>query len=253
MIGRDRRPTNLMRRPDGRTARPHGITSVAPKSEAATIAADRAEALALTPVSDEIAARLDRFVELLLQWQRTTHLIAPSTVPVIWTRHIADSLQLLPLLSQAKKPAKTIVDLGAGGGFPGLVLACALADVPGTTVHLVESNAKKAAFLREAQRLTGASAQVHCVRAEKFVERPPAPVDAVTARALASLKNLLDLSAPLLLAGAQAVFPKGQDVEVELTEASKYWNIQSSLVPSLTDSQARIVHVQSATRQTAGG
>lgn len=249
MIGRDRRPTNLMRRPDGRTARPHGIESVAPKSEAAAIAADRAEALALTPVPDAVAARLDKFVELLLQWQRTTHLIAPSTVPVVWTRHIADSLQLLPLLTKAK----TIVDLGAGGGFPGLVLACALADVPGTTIHLVESNAKKAAFLREAQRIAGASAQVHCVRAEKFVERPPAPVDAVTARAVASLKNLLDLSAPLLLAGAQAVFPKGQDVEVELTEASKYWNIQASLVPSLTDSQARIVHVQSATRQTAGG
>lgn len=249
MIGRDRRPTNLMRRPDGRTARPHGIASVAPKSEAATIAADRAEALALTPVSDEIAARLDKFVELLLQWQRTTHLIAPSTVPVVWTRHIADSLQLLPLLSKAK----TIVDLGAGGGFPGLVLACALADVPGTTIHLVESNAKKAAFLREAQRIAGASAQVHCVRAEKFVQKPPAPVDAVTARAVASLKNLLDLSAPLLLAGAQAVFPKGQDVEVELTEASKYWNIQASLVPSLTDSQARIVHVQSATRIPSGG
>lgn len=243
MIGRDRRQMNLPRRPDGRAPRPHDIASVAPKSEAAAIAEDRAEALKLTPVSDAVAARLDKFVELLLQWQRTTHLIAPSTVPTIWTRHIADSLQLVPLL----KDAKTIVDLGSGGGFPGIVLGCVLADRPGAVVHLVESNAKKAAFLREAQRLSGASAQVHCVRGEKFVDRPPASVDAVTARALSSLKNLLDLAAPLLLAGAQAVFPKGQDVEVELTEASKYWNIQSSLVPSLTDSQARIVHVQSIT------
>lgn len=249
MIGRDRRPTNLVRRPDGRTPRPHVIASVAPKSEAAAIAADREEALRLTPVSDAVSARLDRFVELLLQWQRTTHLIAPSTVPVVWTRHIADSLQLLPLLQDAR----TIVDLGAGGGFPGVVLGCVLADVPGATVHLVESNGKKAAFLREAQRLTGASAQVHCVRAEKFVDSPPAPVDAVTARALSSLKNLLDLAAPLLLAGAQAVFPKGQDVEVELTDASKYWNIQASLLPSLTDSQARIVHVRSAARIASGG
>src|ERR1700704_5018950 len=115
------------------------------------LASDRARALALTPVSRETSERLDRFVELLLTWQRTTNLIAASTIPHLWTRHVADSLQLLELAPDAR----VWIDLGSGGGFPGLVIACALADKPGALIHLVESNAKKAAFLREAQRVTG--------------------------------------------------------------------------------------------------
>src|SRR6202011_5545163 len=114
------------------------------------LSSDRAHALALTPVSRETAARLDRFVALLLKWQQITHLIAPSTVPVLWTRHIADSLQLLALAPEAK----IWVDLGTGGGFPGLVLACALHGSDGRLVHLIESSTKKAAFLREAVAAT---------------------------------------------------------------------------------------------------
>src|SRR5215510_7447823 len=106
--------------------------------------ADRAAALALTPVSRETAERLDRFVALLLAWQKTTNLISPATVPKLWTRHIADSLQLLELAPDAR----TWIAFGSGGGFPGLVIACALSDRAGAAVHLVESNAKKAAFLR---------------------------------------------------------------------------------------------------------
>ncbi|MGB7253590.1 MAG: RsmG family class I SAM-dependent methyltransferase, partial [Xanthobacteraceae bacterium] len=102
------------------------------------LVADRARGLALTPVSRETEARLDHFVTLLLQWQQHTNLIAPSTEPTIWTRHIADSLQLLDLAPNAK----IWVDLGSGGGFPGLVIACALADKPGVQVHLVESIGK---------------------------------------------------------------------------------------------------------------
>ena len=127
---------------------------------------DRAAALALTPVSRETGERLDRFVELLLAWQKTTNLISPSTLPHIWTRHIADSLQLLDLAPDAR----TWIDLGSGGGFPGIVIACALADQNGAAVHLVESNAKKAAFLREAGRATGAPITVHAMRIEKFVD-----------------------------------------------------------------------------------
>src|SRR5579863_7948565 len=121
------------------------------------IAADRARGLALTPVSRETEDRLDRFVALLLQRQRHTNLIAPSTEPIIWTRHIADSLQLLDLAPDAK----VWVDLGSGGGFPGLVIACALADTPGVQVHLVESIGKKATFLRAAARVCEAPALVH--------------------------------------------------------------------------------------------
>src|SRR5690606_11807019 len=104
--------------------------------------ANRARALELAPVSRETAERLDRFVALLLRWQTRTNLIAASTLPELWTRHVADSLQLVSLAPEAHVWA----DLGSGGGFPGLVIACALADRPRGHVHLVESNAKKCAF-----------------------------------------------------------------------------------------------------------
>jgi 16S rRNA (guanine527-N7)-methyltransferase len=166
-------------------------------------------------------------------------LIAPSTVPILWTRHIADSLQLLALAPKAK----TWADLGSGAGFPGLVLACALADVPGATVHLIESNGKKAAFLREAARVTAVPAVIHAVRIVDFVDNHTLPIEVVTARALAPLSKLLSATSSLLKAGTVALFPKGQDVEAELTDAAKCWNIKSSLAMSLTDPKARIVKI----------
>ena len=201
------------------------------------LAADRSRALALTPVSRETLDRLDRFVAVLLAWQQHTNLIAASTEPTLWTRHVADSLQLLTLAPQAR----IWVDLGSGGGFPGLVIACALADMPGARVHLVESSTKKAAFLREAVRAAGTPVEVHAVRIEDFVENLAVPVDVVTARALAPLAGLLTATYPLLKVGALGLFPKGQDVDAELTAAAKCWSIQSSLVPSLTDPRAKIV------------
>src|SRR5580765_4868712 len=119
-------------------------------------ASDKAAALALTPVSRETEARLDRYVALLLEWQAKTNLVAPSTIPNLWTRHISDSLQLLSLAPGAKVWA----DLGSGGGFPGVALACALAGTPGASIHLIERNAKKAAFLREALRITSSPGSV---------------------------------------------------------------------------------------------
>jgi 16S rRNA (guanine527-N7)-methyltransferase len=213
------------------------------------LAADRARALTLTPVSRETLDRLDRFVETLLAWQQRINLIAPSTEPKLWTRHIADSLQLLALAPQAK----TWVDLGSGGGFPGLVIACALADKPGARVHLVESSTKKAAFLREAARATGAPAQIHAIRIEDFVENLTMVVDVVTARALAPLVRLLAATYPLLKTGTLGLFPKGQDVDAELTEAAKCWSIQSSLAPSLTDPKAKIVRVTGIEKLTQPG
>src|SRR5262245_57171708 len=107
----------------------------APQSAQLSLSAqDRAEGLALTPVSRETEARLDRYVAILLEWQAKTNLVAPSTLPNLWTRHISDSLQLLSLAPAAK----SWVDLGSGGGFPGVVLACALAETPGSQIHLVE-------------------------------------------------------------------------------------------------------------------
>jgi len=207
-------------------------------------AEDRERALALADVSRETPDRLDGLVALLLRWQQTTNLVAPSTIPTLWTRHIADSLQLVALAPAAR----VWVDLGSGGGFPGLVIACALADVDGARVHLVESNGKKAAFLREAARNLRLPVVVHHRRIEDFVKTFDESVDIVTSRALAPLLDLLGYAQPLLKKGAQALFPKGQDVDAELTHAAKYWNIAATLVPSRTDPRGRIVVVRQAGR-----
>jgi 16S rRNA (guanine527-N7)-methyltransferase len=208
-------------------------------------AADRAKAFELTPVSRETEGRLDRFVDLLLTWQKTTHLISPSTIPTLWTRHVADSLQLLDLAPSAR----LWVDLGSGGGFPGVVIACVLADTPGAQIHLVESNTRKAAFLREAIRITSAPGVVHAIRIEKFVANFSAIADAVTARALLPFKSLLDNSFSILSRGSLGLFPKGQDVAAELTQAAKYWKVDYTLAPSRTDSLARIVVVRGLERR----
>jgi len=220
----------------------HGAERVEP--------ADRNRALALTPVSRETLERLDRFVALLLTWQGTTNLIAPSTVSHLWMRHVADSLQLLGLAPEAR----VWVDLGAGGGFPGLVIACALAGRPGAHVHLIESNNKKAAFLREAQRVTETPASVHAARIEDFVASFEGSADIVTARAVAPLKSLLDQCFPLLgKSGATGLFPKGQNAEFELGQAresrtAKAWTMNATLVPSRTDPAGRIIVIRDVER-----
>jgi 16S rRNA (guanine527-N7)-methyltransferase len=202
--------------------------------------ADKKRALTLTPVSRETQQRLEAFVDLLLTWQRRINLIAPSTIAQVWTRHVADSLQLIALAPAAR----VWVDFGSGGGFPGLAVACALADEPGAMVHLVESNGKKAAFLREAVRITGVPAKVHQLRAENYGETCQETVHAVTARALAPLKTLCDQAFPLIARGAVGLFPKGQDVDAELTEAAKYWSIEAAKVPSKTSPEGCVVVVR---------
>ncbi len=214
--------------------------TITPEIALSDLAADRARALELTPVSRETLARLDRFVEFLIPWTQKTNLISRSTVPSVWTRHIADSLQLVSLAPDAK----CWVDLGSGAGFPGLVIACAVADIDGAAVHLVESTGKKAAFLREAASHIQVPAVVHPVRIEDFVKNSRVRPDVVCARALAPLDDLLKLAHPLLNSGARGLFPKGQDVEGELTKASKSWTIDADLVPSKTSPQGRIVVIR---------
>lgn len=204
----------------------------------ADLVADKAAALRLTPVSRETEARLDRYVALLLQWQATTNLVAPSTLSQLWTRHIADSLQLIDLAPQAMRWA----DFGSGGGFPGVVLACALAE-RGARVDLVERVAKKAAFLREALRVTGASGEVFPKDIGDYVDSVSAAPDCVTARALAPLHLLLGYVEPLVRQGAKALLLKGQDVDSELTEATKYWKIEPILHRSRSGGEGWIVEV----------
>src|ERR1700738_1581802 len=201
------------------------MATAAKQNSSPVLASDKATALALTPISRETESRLDRYVELLRDWQVKTNLVAPSTLPNLWTRHISDSLQLLGLAPSAKRWA----DLGSGGGFPGVVLACALAETPDAKIHLVERNAKKAAFLREALRVTNSPGTVHLADIGDSVDRITGPVDCVSARGLARLHQLIGFAEPLVRRGAKALFLKGQDVEAELTEATKYWNIQPKL------------------------
>jgi 16S rRNA (guanine527-N7)-methyltransferase len=224
----------VKQRPQDRSTQPPSVAS-----------SDKAEALALVPVSRETEARLDRYLDLLRQWQAKTNLVAPSTLPHLWTRHVADSLQLLTLAPSAK----TWVDLGSGGGFPGVVLACALAETKDATVHLVERNSKKAAFLREALRITSAPGIVHPNAIEDIVDSIAGPIDCVTARALAPLHQLIGFAEPLVKKGAKALFLKGQDVEAELTEATKYWNIKPNLHSSLTGGQGWIVELDQIERR----
>lgn len=211
--------------------------------------ADKAAALKLTPVSRETEARLDRYVAVLLEWQAKTNLIATSTLPNLWTRHISDSLQLLDIAPSAR----TWLDFGSGGGFPGVVLACAMKDAGGM-VHLVERVGKKAAFLREAVRISDAAGRVHAkdigqLDMENVGDSSHKPVDCVTARAVAPLHLLLGFAEPIVKQGAKALFLKGQDVESELTEATKYWNIESRLHRSRTGGDGWIVEVDRIVRR----
>jgi 16S rRNA (guanine527-N7)-methyltransferase len=223
------------------------------------LSGDREKALAVVDVSRETLERLDRFVELLLAWQSRMNLISRSTIPSLWTRHVADSLQLLELVEPAAACAHpragegrtggVWLDLGSGAGFPGIVIACALAQVPGARVHLVESTLKKVSFLRDVVRETKVPAIVHAARIETMASALAGRVDYVTARALAPLPELFEMIAPFLKKGAKAVLPKGQDVGRELTEATKSWNIEANSVPSKTSTAGRILIVHALSKR----
>lgn len=189
-------------------------------------------------VSRETLEKLQIFVDLVLKWQPAQNLIAHSTIPDIWTRHVADSLQ-----TQWTCPeARVWVDIGSGGGFPGIVTAILLADEPGAHVHMIESNQRKAAFLRTALRETGSRGTVHPGRIESVAkEWNQGPVDAVSARALASLEQLFRLSEPFTAGGARAVFHKGQDFQREVKEASDTWKFDLVEKESLVDPVSRML------------
>ncbi len=179
---------------------------------------DGSEALSdIVAVSRETADRLAAYVALLKKWQRAENLIAPSTLPAIWRRHVADSAQLVALFPETRR----WLDLGSGAGFPGLVVA--IIGSSGTTVHLVESNRKKCAFLRQAIRETQAPAIVHEGRIEGVLASWSEPVERISARALAPLTELLSLAAPLMEQGIPAAFHKGQDFVREIAQATQSW------------------------------
>jgi 16S rRNA (guanine527-N7)-methyltransferase len=193
--------------------------------------------LQMPHVSRETLRRLEAYAEFLRHWQKTTNLVAPSTLEQIWSRHILDSAQLLEILPDARH----WLDIGSGGGLPGLVLACQLRDCDGS-MDLVESNGKKASFLRYVVTQLDLPARVHAGRIEQVLPSLTRP-DVVTARALAPLNELIAYSKQLLISGAIGLFPKGRDTEAELTDAGRSWQFSYQLHASRTDPKASIIEV----------
>lgn len=192
----------------------------------------------VTSVSRETLARLKVYLGLLERWQKRINLVGNRSLADPWRRHFLDSAQLFPLLP---KDTRSLVDLGSGAGFPGLVLG--VLGVP--EVHLVESDGRKCAFLREVARETGVSATIHTGRIEDL---SPWPADVVTARALAPLDSLLSLALPFLDLGAAGLFLKGKSVFEELTEAKKSWKMAIKQFPSQSDPDGVILRLGNVQR-----
>lgn len=196
---------------------------------------DRESFAAEFDVSRETLAKLDRYAELLADWQTRMNLVGPSTLPDLWQRHFRDSAQLIALVPRfGHKPVW--LDIGAGGGFPGLVLAILGAG----TIHLVDSIAKKCRFLEAVveELGLGAVAVVHNDRVEKL---PRFRADVITARACANLAQLFDWGLPFAASSTSWLLPKGASVEEEVAAARQRFAFQAELVPSRTDERARIV------------
>ena len=183
-------------------------------------------------VSRETLDRLAVYAELLQKWNRRINLIGRDSEAELWRRHILDSAQLLPLIPDS---AKSLVDIGAGAGLPGLILS--ILNIP-AQIHLVEPDRRKAAFLREAIRVTQSAAIVHELRVEE-VELSPQNV--VVSRACAPLDRLLEMVQKLVSIHTVCIFPKGAQAEQELTAARARWNMQARQVPSRTDPTGRIL------------
>ncbi|MCB1501854.1 MAG: 16S rRNA (guanine(527)-N(7))-methyltransferase RsmG [Bauldia sp.] len=206
----------------------------------------RAAIEAIGPVSRETHARLDALVALVLKWQKAENLVAPSTLGDIWTRHVADSAQLVRLFPRARN----WLDLGSGGGFPGLVVAILMQAGPEPgKVHLVESNVRKCAFLRTAAREIGVPAVIHQGRIEAALTPWREPTDVITARALASLDQLLAFTAHLIAPETPAAFLKGVDYRAELDKASQTWDLDLVVHDSLIGEGAVILEIRRAVKK----
>jgi 16S rRNA (guanine527-N7)-methyltransferase len=193
---------------------------------------------AQTDVSRETLQHLQAYADLLTAWNPRINLVGPRTLDDLWRRHILDSAQLRPLVPAQ---TRTLVDLGSGAGLPGLILA-----VLGVSqVHLIESDSRKCAFLREAARITGTEVIVH---PRRFEEVRDLKADVVTARACAALPKLLDHAERFIDRHSILLFLKGQNLGEELTEARKVWHMREMLHPSASDPSGTILHLEEVTR-----
>lgn len=195
-----------------------------------------------TGVSRETLDRLKVYADLLLTWNKKINLVGKSTVDEVWRRHMLDSAQLFPrFYPRFNSIPFKLLDMGSGAGFPGLVLAI----MGAPEVHLIEVDQRKATFLREAARVTGAPVTVHAKRIEDV---PAFGVDVLTARALAPLTDLLSWGEKFLAENSLCFFLKGQNVEVELTEAHKRWRLSLDQVPSRTDLRGTVLCISEVRR-----
>lgn len=188
------------------------------------------------PVSRETAEQLDLLVATLERWQKAINLVGRTTLDDIWVRHVLDSAQVVPLVPVE---ARTLADLGSGGGFPGLVIAALRPDLQ---VTLIESDARKAAFLGEAGRRMSLKNQPKIV-VSRIETAPAALADVVTARALAPLSQLLEWARPHRTAPAICLFHKGKGWQVEVAEAKKDWDFPCQTIPSVTDRDAVLLRI----------
>lgn len=198
-------------------------------------------------VSRETRERLEHFAVLFQKWAKAINLVAPSTLDALWTRHIADSSRVYQLLPGPRE----WIDLGSGGGFPGIITAILMAEAGDGWVNLVESNHKKAAFLRVALTETGARGSVNAVR----IEDAPAIVteaDGISARALAELGVLLEYSSPWMCSGrhARAIFHKGRDYKLELENARGRWDFDLLVHKSAVEADSVLLEISNLNRKT---
>ena len=198
-------------------------------------------------VPRETIHKLVHFAESLAQWNRAINLIAPSTLDEVWLRHMADSAQLRDLAPKAR----LWVDLGSGAGFPGLVVAILQAEIPDFHMHLVESNHKKCAFLRDVARATEAPVDIHTMRIEELGKKAQSlRPDVVIARALAPLPRLLELAEPFVGEGTRGLFLKGRETDTEIEAAQSVWGFEGRLHPSLTAGDANVLEVTNLRRRS---
>lgn len=196
---------------------------------------------AATHVSRETMEQLAQYESLLIKWQRSINLVARSTLDNLWQRHMLDSAQIANLTPES---ACSWVDLGSGGGFPGLVVAILLRDRSNFKMHLVESDQRKGIFMREVIRATGAPAEVHTARIEVFARESDLKPDVVSARALATLDRIIEWAYPLFEPETIGLFLKGQGLEDELTSARKGWIFEETVIPSLSDPSGSVLQLR---------
>ncbi len=200
---------------------------------------DAARDVISASVSRETLARLDIYHDLLLKWQKRLNLVAPATLPHSWHRHFLDSVQVFDV---SPRTSGLWLDVGSGGGFPGLVCAIlARETAPDLDFHLVDSDQRKCVFLREVARQSGITVTVHAARLETL---PPFTADVLSARAMAPLPRLLEWTAPHLAPEGICLFQKGAGWREELESAGAHWQMEADILPSTTAADSVILRLR---------